>query len=60
MTLLSVAYFSFFLGKIPGHLYESMARAMGENVDALAMARTMVSTQQAEIGQMNTMLEGTP
>lgn len=40
-----------------------MARAEiadGENVDALAMARTMVSTQQAEIGQMNTMLEGTP
>ena len=35
LTLLSVAYFSFFLGKIPGHLYESMARAMGENVDAL-------------------------
>ncbi len=35
LTLLSVAYFSFFLGKIPGHLYENMARAMGENVDAL-------------------------
>lgn len=35
LTLLSVAYFGFFLGKIPDHLFESMARAMGENVDAL-------------------------
>lgn len=35
LTMLSVAYFGFFLGKIPGHLYESMARAMGEDVDAL-------------------------
>jgi len=35
LTILSVAYFSFFLDKIPGHLFESMARAMGENVDAL-------------------------
>lgn len=35
LTQLSVAYFSFFLGRIPGHLYESMARAMGEDVDAL-------------------------
>lgn len=34
--------------------------ANGENVDAVAMARTMVSTQQAEIGQMNTMLGGAP
>ncbi|KRE27410.1 hypothetical protein ASG82_13415 [Mycobacterium sp. Soil538] len=34
--------------------------AHGENVDAVSMARTMVSTQQAEIGQMNTMLEGNP
>lgn len=32
----------------------------GENVDATSMAKTMVSTQQAEIGQMNTMLEGNP
>lgn len=35
LTILSAAYFGFFLGKIPGHLYENMARAMGENVDAL-------------------------
>lgn len=35
LTILSVAYFGFFLDKIPGHLFESMARAMGENVDAL-------------------------
>ncbi|MBI5336455.1 uncharacterized protein (DUF305 family) [Mycobacterium sp. BK558] len=34
--------------------------ATGENVDAVSMAKTMVSTQQAEIGQMNTMLEGNP
>ncbi len=35
LTILSVAYFSFFLDRIPGHLYESMARAMGKDVDAL-------------------------
>lgn len=35
LTILSVAYFGFFLGKIPGQLYENMARAMGEDVDAL-------------------------
>ncbi len=34
--------------------------ATGENVDALAMGRTMVSTQQAEVEQMNTMLKGNP
>lgn len=34
--------------------------AQGENVDAVSMAKTMVSTQQAEIGQMNTMLKGNP
>ncbi|MGE0220893.1 DUF305 domain-containing protein, partial [Mycolicibacterium sp.] len=32
----------------------------GENVDAIAIARTMVSAQEAEIGQMKQMLEGTP
>lgn len=35
LTMLSKAYFGFFLGKIPGHLYENMARAMGQDVDAL-------------------------
>ena len=35
LTMLSVAYFGFFLDRIPGHLFENMARAMGENVDAL-------------------------
>lgn len=35
LTMLSWAYFGFFLGKIPGHLYENMARAMGQNVEAL-------------------------
>jgi len=35
LTILSVSYFSFFLDKIPGHLFESMARAMGEDVAAL-------------------------
>lgn len=30
----------------------------GRNVDAIAMAKTMVATQEAEIGQMNQMLEG--
>ena len=33
--MLSVAYFGFFLDKIPAHLYENMARAMGENIDIL-------------------------
>jgi uncharacterized protein (DUF305 family) len=32
--------------------------ANGENVDAKAMAQTIVNTQQAEIGQMNQMMEG--
>ena len=32
--------------------------ADGENVDAIAMATTMVAAQQAEIGQMKQMLEG--
>lgn len=35
LTMLSVAYFGFFLDKIPAHLYENMARAMGENIDIL-------------------------
>lgn len=35
LTMLSVAYYEFFLGRIPPSLYESMARAMGENVDLL-------------------------
>jgi alcohol dehydrogenase len=35
LTLLSRAYFGFFLGKVPGRRYEDMARAMGEDVDAL-------------------------
>jgi uncharacterized protein (DUF305 family) len=30
----------------------------GRNVDAIAMAKTMVATQEAEIGQMKQMLEG--
>lgn len=32
--------------------------ANGENVDAIAMAKTMVAAQEAEIGQMKQMLEG--
>jgi len=32
--------------------------ANGKNVDAIAMATTMVKTQEAEIGQMKQMLEG--
>lgn len=32
--------------------------ADGENVDAIAMAKTMVATQEGEIGQMKQMLEG--
>jgi uncharacterized protein (DUF305 family) len=32
--------------------------ANGENVDAKRLAQTIVDTQQAEIGQMNQMLEG--
>ena len=32
--------------------------ANGENVDAIAMANTMVATQEAEIAQMKQMLEG--
>lgn len=35
LTMLSVAYFEFFLDKVPAHLYENMARAMGEDVDQL-------------------------
>jgi alcohol dehydrogenase len=35
LIMLSRAYFGFFLGKIPGELYEAMAKAMGENVEAL-------------------------
>ncbi|MBX7449162.1 DUF305 domain-containing protein [Mycolicibacterium sp. 3033] len=34
--------------------------AGGANVDAISMAKTMVSTQTAELDQMTTMLEGTP
>ncbi len=33
--MLSHAYYAFFKDRIPPHLYENMARAMGENVDAL-------------------------
>ncbi|MDZ4235918.1 MAG: DUF305 domain-containing protein, partial [Dietzia sp.] len=32
--------------------------AHGKNVDAIAMAETMVQTQETEIGQMKQMLEG--
>ena len=32
----------------------------GKNVDAIAVAETMVSGQDAEIGQMTRMLEGMP
>ena len=32
--------------------------AHGDNVDAVSMAKTMVATQEAEIGQMKKMLEG--
>ena len=32
--------------------------ADGENVDAIAMAKTMAAAQQAEIGQMKKLLEG--
>lgn len=39
LIMLSRAYFGFFLGKIPGELYEAMAKAMGENVDALPAAQ---------------------
>ncbi|MGE4551740.1 MAG: iron-containing alcohol dehydrogenase [Desulfovibrionaceae bacterium] len=38
LVMISVAYYEFFLGKIPGQLYEAMARAMGEDVDALPAA----------------------
>lgn len=34
--------------------------ANGENVDAVSMAKTMVASQEAEIGQMRKMLEGRP
>ncbi len=34
--------------------------ANGDNVDAVAMAKTLVATQEAEIGQMKKMLEGNP
>lgn len=35
LTMLSVAYYEFFLGKIPAHLFVDMARAMGEDTDLL-------------------------
>lgn len=35
LIMLSRAYFGFFHGKIPGELYEAMAKAMGEDVEAL-------------------------
>jgi alcohol dehydrogenase len=35
LIMLSRAYFGFFAGKIPASLYEAMAKAMGENVEAL-------------------------
>lgn len=35
LIMLSHAYYSFFSDRIPKHLYENMAKAMGENVDAL-------------------------
>lgn len=38
LTMLSVAYFEFFVGRIPDALFEKMARAMGEDVDALPAA----------------------
>lgn len=38
LTMLSVSYFSFFIGKIPDELFINMARAMGEDVDALPPA----------------------
>lgn len=34
--------------------------ANGENVDAISMAKTMVTAQEADIAQMKSMLEGTP
>jgi len=36
LIMLSRAYFGFFLGKIPGELYEAMAKAMGEDIAVLA------------------------
>ena len=39
LIMLSRAYFGFFLGKIPGELYEAMAKAMGEDVEALPKDR---------------------
>jgi len=39
LIMLSRAYFGFFLEKIDGGLYEAMARAMGENVEALPPAQ---------------------
>ncbi len=38
LIMLSVAYHGFFVKNIPGDLYIAMARAMGENVDALPEA----------------------
>ena len=35
LVMLSVAYFRFFLGRISGQLFEDMARAMGEDLEAL-------------------------
>ena len=34
--------------------------ANGENVDAISMAKTIVTAQEADIAQMKSMLEGTP
>jgi alcohol dehydrogenase len=39
LIMLSRAYFGFFLGKIPGALYEAMAKAMGEKVEVLPVER---------------------
>jgi alcohol dehydrogenase len=35
LIMLSHAYYAFFQDRIPQHLYENMAKAMGENTDAL-------------------------
>jgi alcohol dehydrogenase len=35
LIMLSRAYFSFFAGKIPAHLYENMAKAMGARTDGV-------------------------
>ena len=38
LTMLSEAYFGFFIDKIPAHLFEDMARAMGEDLSQLPQA----------------------